>query len=172
MHPRNKDIPLVGGRAGHLLSLGAPSHQDSDGMGASCSVKADLPQCGVLDKNPRPLHRRNGRPPPHPTRGVPLTPHSPWEYSHVLGGQRPALHHADIQGAALGHGAQPQTFRAGGRPGSEAGPRKGGRASTYHPLRARRPVPESERRLSETRVAGREVSEGGETIGVHGGGVP
>lgn len=172
MHPRNKDIPPCWGQGGASVKSGRPLPPGQRWYGASCSAKADLPQCGVLDKNLRPLHRRNGRPPPHPMRGLPLSPHSPWEYSHVLGGQRPALHHADIQGAALGHGAQPQTFRAGGRPGSEAGPRKGGRASTYHPLRAWRLVPESERRLSETRVAGREVSEGGETIGVHGGGVP
>lgn len=46
---------------------------------------------------------------------------------HILGGQRPALHDADVQGAAFGHGAQPQTFRPGERPVSETGPRQGGR---------------------------------------------
>lgn len=65
---------------------------------------------------------------PSPTMpGTPLIPDWPRGYSHILGGQRPALHDADVQGAALGHGAQPQTFRPGGRPGSEAGPRQGGR---------------------------------------------
>lgn len=136
VHPRNKDISVPGG---HLLSLGAPSHLDRDGHGASRPVK----RVGGLRQKTRPTSRtlpgtRNGRPPPHPKPDIPLTPCSPGEYSHVLGGQSPALHHTDIQGAALGHGYQPQTFRAGGRPGPEAGLGVR-RPSTCHQLRAWRP---------------------------------
>lgn len=47
-----------------------------------------------------------------------------------------------------------------------------GRASTCHKQRAWHPVPGSQRRLSDTRVAEREVSEGGERIGARGGGAP
>ena len=84
------------------------------------------------DKNPSPISPTcpgtpNGRPLPHPCSARPSSPTGPGGYSHILGGQRPALHDADVQGAALGHGALPQTFRPGGRPGSEAGPRQGGR---------------------------------------------
>lgn len=45
-------------------------------------------------------------------------------------------------------------------------------SSTYHQLRAWRPVLASQRRLSETRVARQEVSEGEEKTSVRGGGAP
>lgn len=97
------------------------------GLSPHEGVSASIQGLSILDGNPCPLPQPSparGMGDPHPTP-CPARP-SLREYSHVLGGQRPALHHADIQGADLGHGAQPQTFRAGGRPGSEAGPRARG----------------------------------------------
>lgn len=64
---------------------------------------------------PFPQNREGGSPASGPKQGSPQPFYAPqWAPgdSHVLGGQRSSLHHADTQRAALGHGAQSQTFQA------------------------------------------------------------
>lgn len=74
-------------RARHLLNLGAPSHRTG----------REDPQQRVPD-----------RVPPRPFYAPQWAPGD----SHILGRQRPSLHHSDTQRAAPGHGAQSQTFQA------------------------------------------------------------
>lgn len=86
-----------------------PLHQDNDGQGASRPATVDQPQDSAQHPSliSRPaLARLMGDPLPS-MPGTPLIPDWPRGHSHILGGQRPALHDADVQGAALGHGAQP-----------------------------------------------------------------
>lgn len=136
-------------------------------------MKADPQQYCVLDKNPLPTSptlpgTRNGRPGPIPcpvrpspaTRPGVLT--RPWR---AAPGPPPRGH----SGSCSWPWRPAPNFTGRRVPRCRGWTVEG--ASTCHQLRARRPVPGSQRRLCETRAARREVS-GGERIGVRRGGAP